>query len=209
MEPRNKKSRSRNRREKLRGRNGITKNVRSGGAMDMLSNYVKTFTSPTAVVGTAFSTINNIRALKDLMKNANQSYEFFKHCKSVYGSGGGGSKPRGRIEVWRRYKAALDDMHNLLNALFNNVVMTNLFSYITKSPDVKDHIEKFRMNVGEFSILNDDVDAASRQGFVSKLYTPSLILLYPDWYRYELNILNTQLLTTISELNMYPGKPKA
>ena len=205
MEPRNKKTRSRNRREKLRGRNGITQNARSGGAMGMLNDYVKSFT-PT---GVAFGTINSIRALKDLMKNANQSYDFFKHCKSVYGSGGGGSKPRGRIEVWRRYKAALDDMHNLLNALFNNVVMTNLFSYITKSPDVKDHIEKFRMNVGEFSILHDDVDAASRQGFVSKLYTPSLILLYPDWYRYELNILNTQLLTTISELNMYPGKLKA
>ena len=205
MEPRNKKTRSRNRRENPRGRNEKTKNVRSGGAMAMIHNYIGSFT-PT---GVSLATINNVRALKDLMKNANQTYDFFKHCKSVYGSGGGDSKPRARIEVWRRYKAVLDDMHNLLNALFNNVVMTNLFSYITKSPDVKDHIEKFRMNVGEFSILHDDVDAASRQGVVSKLYTPSLILMYPDWYRYELNILNTQLLTTISELNMYPSKPKA
>ena len=191
---------------------GITKRrLRSGGAIDAIRkhvvtpgiNYVSSLV-PTPM-GMAFGVYDRTRALKDLIKNANQAYNFFKHCESIYGSGAG--KHRSRIEVWQRYRAALDDLNKILKAVFNNVFMTKVIAATTKSPDIREHMEKFEMNVGEFSLLHDMYKSVPA-GVISKLLTPAMIVLYPDWYRYELNILTTNLLTMISEVNMGLVKTK-
>jgi hypothetical protein len=169
-------------------------------------DYVTSKMTPFGMATASFAGYDLTRASKDLIKNVNQAYSFFKHCKTLdYDRGKYSRVPH--TDVRERYRVALDDMSKFLKTAFNHSFLTRFLASIRGAfaSDIQSDIDLFKLNLREFK---DKYESKSPLGTVSKFYSPLIIIAYPDWYRYELNILATNLLMMVSEMNLVVTKTK-
>ena len=185
-------------RDVKRKKRQLSRKKRSGG-VGFVKRYV---TDPYKYVSETsspwVSIVDSTRAASSLIRNVNQAYRFYIHCRDhvLRQLVGGG-------DLKAVFVAAVKELGDFLNSIFYSSFLSKhsavLRGTVTSDESIKTDLRAFEENLRRYKL------AAPNPSIVSKIYKPisgAMILIWGDWYRYELNILTTNLLALIAEISV-------
>ena len=142
--------------------------------------------------------VDTTRSASSLIRNINQAYRFYIHCRdSVLRQ-----IPEGDSK--KIFTDAVNDLGDLLNSIFNCSFLSKhtavLRGAVVRSESIKSDLRIFEENLKRYRINAPNSSLPSK--IYNKTVTGASILIWGDWYRYELNILMTNLLALIEEMSV-------
>lgn len=175
----------------------MSRKKRSGGAglvkryLTDPYKYVSEHASPWVTI------VDSTRAASSLIRNVNQAYRFYIHCKDNVLQ----HLAEGDVKIL--FGGAVKELGDLLNSIFYSSFLSKhsavLRGTVTSDESIKGDLRTFEENLKRYNL------AAPNTSIASKIYKPingAMILIWGDWYRYELNILMTNLLALIAEISV-------
>ena len=165
---------------------------RSGG-IGSLVREVGSIVTPN--YATPFVAADMTRATAALVRNTNQAYRFYKHCRAILPSIHQG-------ELKHLFETGVNDLEAALDNVLHTSFLTK-YGAILRGTVLRDVNIKTDLRIFEENLKHHKSRTRTNPSMLAKIYNASLIFKWADWYRYELNMLKTNLLALISEITMF------
>jgi len=176
----------------------LSRKKRSGGSGFFTERYV---TAPSNIAFDLAKLIDMPRAASSLIRNVNQAYRFYIHCRDNVLQ----QLPQGNVKTI--FGNAVNELGDLLKSIFNSSFLSRVSAVgrgaVTSDASIKRDLRTFEENLKRYNLAVPNPSIMSKiYNGSSKLYNGSMLLMWGDWYRYELNILTTNLLALIEEMSV-------
>lgn len=174
---------------------------RSGGSEFVKSFLTERYTKPTNIAFDLAKLIDTPRAACSLIRNVNQAYRFYIHCRDNVLQ----HLPSGDLKTL--FGGSVKELGDLLSSIFHSSFLSKyaavLRGAVTSDDSIKRDLRMFEENLKRYNLAVPNPSLMSKiYNVSSKLFNGSMIIAWGDWYRYELNILTTNLLALIAEISV-------
>lgn len=192
-----------NRSYKLRGGNGYGSSI--------LYNFLEFASNPLSWASFVSTLPGLSRAAMSLLHDTNRAFEFYTYCKQIDidglagagGEGGGGGGAGADAVTIERFNDLTMKLGQFLTTIINSAVISKLIG--AGYAQVTGKNEEYRKILKEFSELHYKIgDSVAGTGAGASLPSTALnvgmITAWGDWYRYELNIHMTNLMSVVNKM---------
>lgn len=174
------------------------------GAISSLSKYaISTWNTLSTLASSAFvktpvEIINIFRMSKSIVEDTNDAYRYYRYVATIDVD----KIPRPISQVTKtRFVKIKNDLNTMLLYIKNTAISIRLcgiaYAYLTGDSDAYNK-EVASLNAIEATESNPLHPLYPVR--LKKIFDISMVAVYGDWYRYELNILMTKLIAVVHEI---------